>query len=134
MTSKKTLWNDTTRYETALDQAVIFIAKLSNLVISAKKEADSAVSGKNKTVRDNSAVAVQKKVSQLITETEHWNHVLETMIAGKDVHVQENCKGSKLDIVAGSEYELGQYLIDQSDRTADKYIAKITGETTDEQK
>ena len=134
MTSKKTLWNDTTRYETALDQAVRYVAKLSTLAREVVRQADEAVSGRNKTVRDNSAVAVQKKVSQLITETEHWNHVLETMIAGKDVHVQENCKGSKLDIVAGSEYELGQYLIDQSDRTADKYIAKITGETTDEQK
>ena len=67
------------------------------------------------------------------------------MKSGKDVHVQENCKGSKLEIVAGSEYEFGQYLIDQSNgkfceqypidvrgnRAGHKYINKVTDETTE---
>ena len=153
MSSEKRLWNDTARYENALDQAVRFVARLSTLTREVVRQADEAVSGRNKTVRDNSAVAVQKKVSQLIAETEHWNHVIETMQSGKDVHVQENCKGSKLEIVAGTEHEFGQYLIDQSDQkwceqnpdrsaarasgmpfrgnvAGHKYIEKTTGEIT----
>ena len=153
MSSQKRLWNDTTRYETALDQAVRYVAKLSTLAREIVRQADEAVSGRNKTVRDNSAVAVQKKVSQLIVETHHWNKVLDTMKSGKDVHVQENCKGSKLEIVAGTEHEFGQYLIDQSDEkwceqnpdrdsarangmpfrgnvAGHKYIEKTTGEKT----
>ena len=154
MSSQKRLWNDTARYENALDQAVRFVARLSRLTRDVVRQADEAVSGRNKTVRDNSAVAVQKKVSQLITETEHWNNVIKTMQSGKDVHVQENCKGSTLEIVAGTEHEFGQYLIDQSDGkfceqnpdrdaarasgmpfrgnvAGHKYIEKTTGEKTD---
>ena len=154
MSSQKRLWNDTARYENALDQAVRFVARLSTLTREVVTQADEAVSGRNKTVRDNSAVAVQKKVSQLITETEHWNHVIETMQSGKDVHLAQNCKGSKLEIVGGSEPEFGQYLIDQSDGkfceenpdrdtarvngmpfrgnvTGHKYIEKTTGEKTE---
>ena len=115
MSSEKRLWNDTARYENALDQAIRFVAKLSTLVRIATKEADKAVSGKNVVVRTNSAAVTQKTLKELTEETEHWNHVIETMKSGKDVHLQENCKGSKLEIVGGSEYEFGQYLIDQSD-------------------
>jgi len=145
MSSQKKLWNDTARYESALDQAVRYLAKLSKLVRIAIKEADKAVSGKNVVVRTNSAAVTQKTLKELTTETEHWNHVIETMKSGKDVHVQENCKGSKLEIVAGSEYEFGQYLIDQSNgkfceqypidvrgnRAGHKYINKVTDETTE---
>ena len=154
MSSQKRLWNDTARYETALDQAVRFVAKLSTLVRIATKEADKAVSGKNVVVRTNSAAVTQKTLKELTTETEHWNHVLETMQSGKDVHLAQNCKGSKLEIVGGSEPEFGQYLIDQSDGkfceenpdrdtarvngmpfrgnvTGHKYIEKTTGEKTE---
>jgi hypothetical protein len=145
MSSQKRLWNDTARYETALDQAVRFVAKLSTLVRIATKEADKAVSGKNVVVRTNSAAVTQKTLKELTTETEHWNHVLETMQSGKDVHLAQNCKGSKLEIVGGSEPEFGQYLIDQSDgkfcqdypidvrgnRAGHKYINKVTDETTE---
>ena len=83
MSLQKRLWNDTARYETALDQAVRFVAKLSTLAREVVKQADEAVEGKNVVVRTNSAEAVQKKVSQLIAETEHWNHVIKTMQSGK---------------------------------------------------
>ena len=114
MSLQKRLWNDTARYETALDQAVRFVAKLSTLAREVVKQADEAVEGKNVVVRT---------------------------------------KGSKLEIVAGTEHEFGQYLIDQSDQkwceqnpdrdaarasgmpfrgnvAGHKYIEKTTGEKT----
>jgi hypothetical protein len=58
---------------------------------------------------------VSTTLTKLCKETKDWHAVIETMEQGKDVHIQENCKGSKLEIVGGAEYEFGQYIIDQSD-------------------
>ena len=41
----------------------------------------------------------------------------------KDIHIVENCKSEKLDIVAGTEYEFGQYLVNQS---SDKFCKENT--------
>ena len=43
MSSQKRLWNDTARYENALDQAVRFVARLSTLAREVVKQADEAV-------------------------------------------------------------------------------------------
>ena len=103
------------RYEGMLQQAVNFLDKLSWYARQALNDVEQAVNGKNVVVRTNSAVSANEHLQNLEKETEHWFAVLQTMKDGKDVHIQENCKGSKLEIVAGAEYEFGQYIIDQSD-------------------
>ena len=135
MSSQKRLWNDTTRYESALDQAVKFLDKLSSYARLAGNEVEQVINGKNVVVRTNSAVSANEHLQKLENETAHWVEVLQTMKQGKDVHIEQNCKGSKLEIVAGSEYEFGQYLIDQSDSkfckdnvSGKEYIEAATGE------
>ena len=123
------------RVDDALGQAVRFLDKLSSYARLAGYDANLAVNGKNVVTRTNSAVSAHEHLQKLEQETEHWFEVLQTMKQGKDVHIQENCKHNKLEIVAGSEYEFGQYLINQSDEKFCKentegkdYIEKVTRE------
>ena len=101
--------------ESVADQAVRFVNKLSALVRSANDKMHYAINGKNTVERGISLRDVSEIVLKLVKETKDWHAVIETMKKGKDVHIQENCKGSKLEIVGGSEHEFGQYLIDQND-------------------
>ena len=50
-------------------------------------------------------------IDACMKETKDWNAVIRNMKQGKDVHIQENCKSEKLNIVAGEHYDFGQYLI-----------------------
>ena len=98
----------------ALAHAVKFIDRLSSLVRFAEYEISRAINGKNAVVRAVGVRDAHAYLQKLEEETEDWHAVIENMKQGKDVHLQENCKGSKLEIVAGSEHEFGQYLINQS--------------------
>ena len=116
------------RYEGMLQQAVNFLDKLSWYARQALNDVEQAVNGKNVVVRTNSAVSANEHLQNLEKETEHWFAVLQTMKDGKDVHIQENCKHSKLEIVAGAEYDFGQYIIDQSDgKFCEDYPKEVRG-------
>ena len=122
------------RYEGMLEQAVRFLDKLCCYARLAGNDVEQAINGKNVVVRTNSAVSANGHLQELEKETAHWFEVLQTMKAGKDVHIEQNCKGSKLEIVAGPEYEIGQYIINQSshkfckENTEGKdYIQKVDG-------
>ena len=120
------------RYEFMLDQAVRFVAKLSNLVISAEaKLRTKAINGRNVVVRARGLDDASVDLKKLVNETKDWHVVIETMKQGKDVHSQHNggCKSSKLEIVGGEADAFGQYLIDKTlpDNSDGKdYIEKIT--------
>ena len=122
------------RYEGMLDQAVRFLAKLSNLVISAEaKLRTKAINGRNVVVRARGLDDASVDLKKLVKETEHWLVVIETMKQGKDVHSQHNggCKSSKLEIVGSSAHEFGQYLVDKtcsSNSDGKNYIKKVTGD------
>ena len=116
------------RYEGMLQQAVRFLDRLSSYARLASNDVEQAVNGKNVVVRTNSAVSANEHLQKLEKETEDWFAVLQTMKKGKDVHIEENCKGSKLEIVAGAEYEFGQYIIDQSDgKYCEDYPSEVRG-------
>jgi len=103
------------RYEGMLEQAVRFLDRLSNLVISAETNLRTkAINGRNVVVRANGLQEVSVDMQKLVKETKDWHVVIETMKQGKDVHIKENCKHNKLEIVAGSAHEFGQYIINQS--------------------
>ena len=122
------------RYEFMLDQAVRFLAKLSDLVISADTTLTTkAINGKNNVVRYNGVRATSVDLQKLVKETKDWHTVIETMKQGKDVHSQHNggCKSSKLEIVGSSAHEFGQYLVDKtcsSNSDGKNYIKKVTGD------
>lgn len=103
------------RYEFMLDQGVRFLDRLSNLVILAETNLRTkAINGRNVVVRANGLQEVSVDMQKLVKETKDWHVVIETMKQGKDVHIKENCKHNKLEIVAGSAHEFGQYIINQS--------------------
>ena len=122
------------RYEFMLDQAVRFVAKLSNLVISAEaKLRTKAINGRNVVVRARGLDDASVDLKKLVNETKDWHVVIETMKQGKDVHSQHNggCKSSKLEIVGGEAYDFGQYLVDKTlanNSDGKSYIKKVTGD------
>ena len=122
------------RYEFMLDQAVRFVAKLSNLVISAEaKLRTKAINGRNVVVRARGLDDASVDLKKLVNETKDWHVVIETMKQGKDVHSQHNggCKSSKLEIVGSSAHEFGQYLVDKTlanNSDGKDYIEKVTGD------
>ena len=128
-------YSDAPLYSKAVaDSAVRFVDRLSRLVRDAEYCLNQAISGKNIVTRTNAVTKASAFIHRCTKETADWHSVIETMKQGKDVHLQENCKHEKLEIVGGSEHEFGQYLIDQSDRkfceknTEGKaYIEKVTG-------
>ena len=122
------------RYEFMLDQAVRFLDRLSNLVISAEaKLRTKAINGRNVVVRARGLDDASVDLKKLVKETKHWHTVIETMKQGKDVHSEHNggCKSSKLEIVGGEAYDFGQYLVDKtcsSNSDGKNYIKKVTGD------
>ena len=120
-------------YEFMLDQAVRFLDRLSNIVISADTTLTTkAINGKNNVVRYNGVRATSVDLQKLVKETKHWHTVIETMKQGKDVHSQHNggCKSIKLEIVGGEAYDFGQYLVDKTlanNSDGKDYIEKVTG-------
>ena len=122
------------RYEFMLDQAVRFVAKLSNLVISAEaKLRTKAINGRNVVVRARGLDDASVDLKKLVNETKDWHVVIETMKQGKDVHSQHNggCKSSKLEIVGGEAYDFGQYLVNKTlanNSDGKDYIEKVTGD------
>ena len=122
------------RYEFMLDQAVRFVAKLSNLVISAEaKLRTKAINGRNVVVRARGLDDASVDLKKLVNETKDWHVVIETMKQGKDVHSQHNggCKSSKLEIVGGEAYDFGQYLVNKTlanNSDGKNYIKKVTGD------
>ena len=118
------------RYDDMLQQAVRFLGKLCKLVRIANDQTNQSINGKNNVVRGICLRDVSTTLTKLCKETKDWHAVIETMKNGKDVHLQQNCKGSKLEIVGGSEYEFGQYLVDQSDgKFCEDYPIEVRGNT-----
>ena len=122
------------RYEFMLDQAVRFVAKLSNLVISAEaKLRTKAINGRNVVVRARGLDDASVDLKKLVNETKDWHVVIEAMKQGKDVHSQHNggSKSSKLEIVGCEAYDFGQYLVDKTlanNSDGKDYIEKVTGD------
>ena len=91
--------------------AVRFIDKLTTLVGRAQYELSRAINGKNAVVRAVGVRDADTYLQKLTNQTADWQVVIDNMKEGKDVHIQENCKSEKLNIVAGQHYDFGQYLI-----------------------
>tara|TARA_R110002020_G_scaffold407024_1_gene617130 strand:+ start:248 stop:700 length:453 start_codon:yes stop_codon:yes gene_type:complete len=101
-------------YEDILQQAVRLLGRFNHYAMAAQYEISQAINGKNSTIRAVGARDADTWLRKLKKESQSWNTVLENMEEGKDVHVGENCKSEKLDIVSGSEYEFGQFIINKN--------------------
>jgi hypothetical protein len=94
------------------NQAIKFIKKIRDGLIVQKEHCHDAVLGKNKTVRDNASVHSLTQISDVLSWLEPWSKVIEAKENGVDIH-SAPLKEHKLEIVAGSHTEFGQYIVDQ---------------------
>ena len=96
------------------EEAIKFIKRINEDLIVQQKYSEKAVNGKNKTIRDNNALKSVLQSWKMLKELKPWNEVLKAKENGVDIH-SAPIKSSKLEIVAGSNYKFGQYLIDKED-------------------
>jgi len=101
-------------YENVLEHAVKLLDRFNHYAGAAGYEISRAINGKNSVTRAVGARDAQIWLHKLEMESQSWDTVLKNMKAGKDIHIQENCKSEKLDIVSGSEHEFGQYIVNKS--------------------
>ena len=94
------------------EHAIKFIRNIYEGLIVQRNHAEKAVSGKNKTIRDNNALMSAAKVEETLKELAPWNAVIEAKENGVDIHAAP-IKTHKLEIVAGAEHKFGQYIIDK---------------------
>ena len=101
-------------YEDILQQAVKLLSRFNRIASAAGYEISRAINGKNSTVRAVGARDADLLLRKLKKESESWDTVIRNMEDGKDIHLQENCKSEKLDIVGSAEAEFGQYIINKN--------------------
>ena len=95
------------------ESAINLIKKIRDRLIVQKERCTEAVLGKNKTIRDNAAVRSMTNISDILSEFEPWNKVIEAKENGVDVH-SAPIKTHKLDIVTNMHTNsFGQYIIDK---------------------
>ena len=93
------------------EEAIKFIKSIYENLIVKQKYSEKAVNGKNKTIRDNNAQMSVFQSWKMLKELTPWYKVIEAKENGVDID-SAPIKSSKLEIVAGSNYKFGQYIID----------------------
>jgi len=94
------------------EEAVRLISKIYHALKHTQEYSLKAVNGKNKTIRDNSAMMSLHAVSKTLDQLDPWSEIIDAKIDGKDVD-RAPFKSKKLEIVSGSEHNFAQYLIDK---------------------
>ncbi len=94
-----------------VQSAVRFIDKLNHYISRVRYHVKKGIEGKNSVERSINVRDADLAIRKLTNMTTDWQVVIDNMKQGKDVHIQENCKSEKLNIVAGEHYDFGQYLI-----------------------
>jgi hypothetical protein len=96
------------------DEAIRLINKIYNALIHTQDYSLKAVNGRNKTIRDNSAMMSLHAITKTLQQLEPWNEIITAKVEGKDVH-RAPLKSKKLEIVSGSQHNFAQYLIEMED-------------------
>ena len=96
--------------ESAIDFVRENIEKLTIL----KRYCERAFNGKNKTIRDISAMNSAAQINCILNDLKPWQKVIKAKDNGEDVH-SAPVKTHKLDIVTNMRTErFGQYIIDKA--------------------
>ena len=93
------------------EEAIKFIKSIYENLIVQQKYSEKSVNGKNKTIRDNNALKSVLQCWKMLKDLKPWYKVIEAKENGVDID-SAPIKNSKLEIVAGSNYKFGQYIID----------------------
>ena len=94
------------------DQAIRFIQNIWHNLTDLNKTTEQSVNGRNKTVRDNNALMSSVKSKKILQDLESWHKVIEAQTNGTDIH-SAPIKTHKLNIVAGTNHQFGQYIVDR---------------------
>ena len=92
-------------------EAIKSIKSIYENLIVQQKYSEKSVNGKNKTIRDTNAVKSVLQCWKMLKDLKPWYKVIEAKENGVDID-SAPIKSSKLEIVAGSNYKFGQYIID----------------------
>ena len=93
------------------EEAIKFIKNIYENLTVQQKYSEKGVNGKNKTIRDNNALKSVLQCWKMLKDLKPWYKVIEAKENGVDID-SDPIKSSKLEIVAGSNYKFGQYIID----------------------
>ena len=93
------------------EEAIKSIKSIYENLIVQQKYSEKSVNGKNKTIRDNNALKSVLQCWKMLKDLKPWYKVIEAKENGVDID-SAPIKNSKLEIVAGSNYKFGQYIID----------------------
>ena len=95
------------------DSAINFVRENIEKLIILKRYCERAFSGKNKTIRDNSAMNSAAQINCILNDLKPWQEVIKAKDNEVDVH-SAPIKTHKLNIVADRHNELAQYLVDKA--------------------
>ena len=110
---KRTIGDNSANINPIEDSAINFVRENIEKLIILKRYCQRAFTGKNKTIRDISAMNAAAQVNCILKELEPWKMVIEAKDNKVDVH-SAPIKTHKLDIVANRHNEFGQHIINKA--------------------
>tara|TARA_R100000008_G_C3575429_1_gene164942 strand:- start:1353 stop:1700 length:348 start_codon:yes stop_codon:yes gene_type:complete len=96
------------------DQAINFVKENIEKLVILKKYCENSFGGKNKTIRDISAMNSAAQINCILNDLKPWQEVINAKDNGVDIH-SAPIKTHKLNIVADKYNEFGQYLVDKDE-------------------
>ena len=110
---KRTIGDNSANINPIEDSAINFVRENIEKLIILKRYCERAFGGKNKTIRDISAMNSAAQINCILNDLKPWQKVIEAKDNGEDVH-SAPIKTHKLDIVTNMRTErFGQYIIDK---------------------
>ena len=95
------------------ESAINFVRENIEKLIILKRYCQRAFTGKNKTIRDISAMNSAAQINCILNDLKPWQKVIEAKDNGADIH-SAPIKTHKLDIVANRHNEFGQHVVDKA--------------------
>ena len=111
---KRTIGDNSANINPIEDSAINFVRENIEKLIILKRYCERAFNGKNKTIRDISAMNSAAQINCILNDLKPWQKVIKAKDNGEDVH-SAPVKTHKLDIVTNMRTErFGQYIIDKA--------------------
>ena len=112
---KRTIGDNSANINPIEDSAINFVRENIEKLIILKKYCERALGGKNKTIRDISAMNSAAQINCILNDLEPWQEVIKAKDNGVDIH-SAPIKSHKLNIVGDSHHKFGQYLVDKDEK------------------
>ena len=95
------------------ESAINFVRENIEKLAILKRYCERAFGGKNKTIRDISAMNSAAQINCILNDLKPWQKVIEAKDNGEDIH-SAPVKTHKLNIVANRHNEFGQHVVDKA--------------------